>query len=374
MARLPEEGRPSEPTSQIDIIASDNLMSWMLEERISFAFTVHPLGKLFFVGLSPEGGLSIFERTFEGCTGLCVDDQRLYLASAYQIWRFDNALEPGQLQQGYDRLYVPQLAYTTGSLSVRDIALDDKGEIVFVNSLFSCLSKLSDSHSFSLHWQPPFISQLAPEDRCHLTGLALDEQQKPKYVTAFSQTDKAMGWKEEREFGGVLFDVQENMPVVEGLSLPHAPRIYQDKVWLLNSGTGEFGYVDIKRGKFEPVVFCPGYLRGLTFSGDYAVVTLSHEPEDGLFDGLPLQNSLKENNQITSCGLAVIHLKTGEIAHRLTLDGIVRGLYDVAILSDIQRPMALGLKTDEIYRTLTIAPSIDEQGDASHTNEDVFVG
>jgi hypothetical protein len=31
-------------------------------------------------------------------------------------------------------------------------------------------------------------------------------------------------------------------------------------------------------------------------------------------------------------------------------------LYDVAVLPDIQRPMAIGLKTDEIRRVLSMAP------------------
>ncbi|QSJ20700.1 DUF4915 domain-containing protein [Nostoc sp. UHCC 0702] len=40
---------------------------------------------------------------------------------------------------------------------------------------------------------------------------------------------------------------------------------YQDKLWLLNSGRGEFRFADFKRGVFEPVVFCPGYMCGCAF-------------------------------------------------------------------------------------------------------------
>ncbi len=54
--------------------------------------------------------------------------------------------------------------------------------------------KAGDSHSFSPLWQPPFVTKLAAEDRCHLNGLAM-ESGKPRYVTAVSQSDVADGWQ-----------------------------------------------------------------------------------------------------------------------------------------------------------------------------------
>lgn len=47
------------------------------------------------------------------------------------------------------------------------------------------------------------------------------------------------------------------------------------KLWLLNSGTGELGHVDLASGSFVPSCFLPGYARGLAFTGDYALVGLS---------------------------------------------------------------------------------------------------
>jgi len=41
----------------------------------------------------------------------------------------------------------------------------------FVNTRFSCLCTLDGVHSFVPRWRPPFVSALAPEDRCHLNGL-----------------------------------------------------------------------------------------------------------------------------------------------------------------------------------------------------------
>ena len=55
--------------------------------------------------------------------------------------------------------------------------------------------------------------------------------------------------------------------------------------------------------------------------------------------------------------LVVIDLKTGDTVHWVRIAGVVSDLYDVAILPGVRHPMALGLKTDEICRMLSIAPA-----------------
>jgi uncharacterized protein (TIGR03032 family) len=130
--------------------------------------------------------------------------------------------------------------------------------------------------------------------------------------------------------------------------------MYQGKLWILNSGTGEFGYVDREKGKFEPVAFCPGYLRGLAFSGDYAIVGLSLSRHNKTFDDLPLKDSLEQKNTESRCGLQVIDLHTGDVVHGLRISGIVEELYDVVVLHGVKRPTALGFKTEEIQRVITV--------------------
>jgi len=147
--------------------------------------------------------------------------------------------------------------------------------------------------------------------------------------------------------------------MVEGLSMPHSPRWYQDRLWVLNSGRGEFGYVDLERGKFEPIAFCPGYLRGLAFSGQWAIVTLSL-PRQRTFDGLPLDEEMQKRNAEPQCGLYVIDLQTGHVVHTVRLEGeLVTELYDVVTLPNITRPKALGFKTNEIERLVLV----DEPGE-----------
>ena len=100
--------------------------------------------------------------------------------------------------------------------------------------------------------------------------------------------------------------------VVEGLSMPHSPRYYDGKLWLLDSGSGYFGYVDMDKGAFERVAFCPGYLRGLSFHGHFAIVGLSKQRGNRTFSGLALDDGLKERDADPRCGLQVIDLRTGD--------------------------------------------------------------
>ena len=136
--------------------------------------------------------------------------------------------------------------------------------------------------------------------------------------------------------------------------MPHSPRWYQDQLWLHQSGTGEFGKLDLNSGHFEPVAFCPGYLRGLSFAGNYALVGLSRPRHERTFGGLPLEGRLRDKGGAAQCGVLVIDLRTGNIEHTLQIEGAVEELYDVVTLPNVVRPMALGFVSSEIQRLLSI--------------------
>ncbi len=337
----------------LEFRTSRHFMSWLAESRLSLAFTTYQTNRLFLVGLKPDGRLSVFERYFDRPMGLHATSERLRMSTRYQLWTLDDALPPGELHDGFDRVYVPRHAQTTGDLDVHDIAVDRDGRPIFVNTAHSCLATTSERYSFTPLWQPPFISRLAPEDRCHLNGLAMADGV-PAYVTAVSRSDVLSGWRERRHAGGLVIDVRSGSIVLENLSMPHSPRLHQGKLWVLNSGTGELGWVDLERGRFEPLVFCPGFLRGLAFAGDFAIVGLSKQRQERAFSGLALDDRLKEKDAESRCGLWVIDVKSGVVAHWFELDGVVIELYDVQVLPDVTRPMALGFKTDEIQRLITI--------------------
>jgi uncharacterized protein (TIGR03032 family) len=350
-APLPPTAAGSEPW--VEVTGSPRLWSWLAEQRVSLAFTTYQTGKLFLLGRHPDGRLAVIERTFNRAMGLWADSQSFWLSTLYQLWRFENLLRPGELHQGYDRMYVPKAANTTGDLDIHDIAVDNAGRVLFVATGFGCIGTLAARSSFTPLWRPPFVSKLAAEDRCHLNGLALDGG-RPRFATMVSTSDVVDGWRDKRRDGGVVVEIPEGRVIARGLSMPHSPRLYRGRLWLHNSGTGQFGSIDPAGGVFEPLAFCPGYLRGLALVGAHAVVGLSRPRDDKTFSGLALDDELAKRNAEPRCGLLVIDLKSGDVAHWLRVDGMVRELYDVAVLPQVDRPMVLGLKSDEIQRTIAI--------------------
>ena len=344
---------------RLEITTSRNFTSWLSESGASLGFSTYQAGKVFLIGLQEEAKLSVFERTLPRCMGLCVSGNSMYVNTLYQIWRFENTLQPNQQHNGYDRVYLPQVGYVTGDVDAHDVAVDGDGNVVFVNTLFGCLATVSDSYSFHPLWKPPFLSRLAAEDRCHLNGLAM-ENGSPRYVTAVATTDVVDGWREHRTGGGVVVDVASGETVVRELSMPHSPRMYRDRLWLHDSGTGYFGYGDVKTGRFERVTFCPGYLRGLDFIGDYAIVGLSKCRENRTFSGLPLDENLTAHQVEPRCAIYVIDLRTGDIAHWLRIEGMVKELYDVIALPGARRPMMIGFVSDEVRITIHLPPQVEQ--------------
>ena len=338
---------------QFELTTSRQFPNFLAEQQLSLAFTTYQAGKLFLLGLKPDGHVSVSERTLARCMGMVASPGALHVATLYQIWRFRNVLDAGALHDGHDALYAPRMSWVTGDLDVHDMGLLPDGRPVFANTLFSCVATVSDAASFTPLWQPRFISKLAAEDRCHLNGLAMDGNV-PRYVTVVGQSDVADGWREHRHSGGCVIDMASHEVVVGGLSMPHSPRLHAGKLWLLNSGTGEFGWVDTKAGRLEPVAFCPGYLRGLAFVGDYAVLGLSQSRGNRTFSGLALDEALAKRGAQARCGLMVVDLRTGDTVHWVRLAGVVQELYDVVVLPGVRRPSAIGFKSDSIRRVITV--------------------
>ena len=340
-----------------NVVYSRHFPSWLAQEKVSLAFSTYHTNRVFFIGLSPKGELQMNAQNFPRAMGLWASDdaQTLYLSHMYQILRFESSQDASALKRGIDRIYVPRHGFTTGDCDVHDVAANKNGLPVFVNTLYSCLASSSPRYSFEPIWKPKFISKLMPEDRCHLNGLAMVDGQ-PRYVTCVSRSDVHDGWREHRADGGMVIDIQTDTEIAGGLAMPHSPRFYQGKLWVHNSGHGEFGYVDMKTGKFEAVTFCPGYLRGMAFVGDYAVVGLSLSRNNINFSGLPLDDALKKHNAEARCALHVINLNTGSVAHSMRLGGTVQELYDVITLKNTRLPMALNFNKTDLPRLLVPPP------------------
>src|SRR5690606_20593518 len=183
--------------------------------------------------------------------------------SLYQLWRFENVLRSNEVIHGqYDKCYVPRNAQTIGDLDIHELGIRSNGKVVFVNTKYSCLAELSQTHSFKPIWKPKFVSKLAPEDRCHLNGLAMVDG-RPKYVTAVCRSDTVDGWRDRRHAGGVVIDIETDEIVCEGLSMPPSPRWANGKRGVLTAGPGQLAGADFDKKASVRLHFFPGSLAGL---------------------------------------------------------------------------------------------------------------
>jgi uncharacterized protein (TIGR03032 family) len=339
------------------LLLSSRFSDWLASVDACLSLTTYQAGRLFFVGRKADGGIRAHERIIEQCQGLWTDGQTLWTSGLYMLWRFENVLRNGEITPtGADRKFVPVEGRVIGRIDTHDIGVGDVDGArrpIFVNTLYCCLATVSETASFRPLWRPSFLSALVPEDRCHLNGLAMDGA-RPAFVSAMSRSDVADGWRDRRHDGGIVIDVASSEIVASGFSMPHSPRLYDGKLWLLNSGAGEFGVVDPVDGTFTPVCFCPGYARGLAFIGRYAVIGLSRPRHGQTFAGLALDDRLSEKDAVARCGMLIVDIDSGNAVEWVRFEHTIDELYDVAVLPRVRAAEAIGFKSDDIQREITV--------------------
>ncbi|MGD0517769.1 MAG: TIGR03032 family protein [Thermoguttaceae bacterium] len=360
---------------EIQCLSSAAFEEWLAWAGGSLAVSTYQAGKVAMIGWDGRQ-VTLLMRDFEKPLGLAVAGNRMVLATREDLCIFSNspllAHDFSETQPGhYDALYLPRATYHTGDLHTHDVAISEEG-IIITATRFSCLARLSFDFNFVPFWKPSFVTDLVPEDRCHLNGLALLENQ-PKYVTALGRTDTAGGWRENKAGGGVIIDVASGEIVTEGLSMPHSPRLYDGRLWVLNSGAGELLMIDPASGRQDVVCSLPGYLRGLSFIGPYAVVGLSKIREKHIFGGLPLQSRWEQ----LRCGLAVVDIRDGRDAGFFEFTRGCEELYDVQFLPGIKRAMILNLKKPAARQAISnpessfwLRPSSETHQDAKAVQDD----
>jgi uncharacterized protein (TIGR03032 family) len=324
-------------------------VEWLAQSGGSVAVSTYQAGKLLLMGWDGRQ-VTLLMRHYEKPMGLDVSDTRMVIATRNSVTVHANDpllahdyLEPGR----YDALYLPRTTWHTADLNIHDIAFGNDG-IWFANTRFSCLAQLSDSHSFIPRWKPSFVSEVAPEDRCHLNGMAM-EAGEPVFVTCLGESDRPGGWRENKSTGGVVMDVARNEVMLRGLCMPHSPRLHGDALWVLNSGEGKLLRIDRQSGEAETVCELPAYLRGLTFVGDYALIGLCKIRESNIFGGMPVKGRYEK----LLCGVAVVNVVSGE---RVGIFEFTRGceeIFDIRFLDDIHKPSILNTERPEILQAVT---------------------
>ncbi|NUQ35369.1 MAG: DUF4915 domain-containing protein, partial [Planctomycetaceae bacterium] len=177
-----------------------DFIEWLKERKGSVAISTYQAGKVALVGWNGQQ-ISLIMREFDKPMGMARDGDRFALATRDEVILFANAKAlandyiPNERGR-YDALYLPRITYTTGELQTHDLAYGCEG-LWAVNTRFSCLCQMSESYTFLPRWHPKFVTELSPEDRCHLNGLAMKNGE-PAYATALGETNDLTAWKEKK--------------------------------------------------------------------------------------------------------------------------------------------------------------------------------
>jgi uncharacterized protein (TIGR03032 family) len=335
------ETNPEETTEPQTLTLSSshsaNMGPMFGELGISVMVTTYQAGRLVILERNDQGTLNNHFCQFVRPMGLAIYREYLALGNHCAIDEFHdlpavarNIKTPGS----FDAAYLPRMNYHTGEIQIHEMAWlapppgVQNPELIFVNTRFSCLCRREMPYSFTPIWRPRFISAIAPEDRCHLNGLGLRDN-RPWYATALGESDTRAGWRENKKDGGILIDIQADEIIARGLSMPHSPRWYNGRLWVLNSGFGSFGTIDLATGKYIEVARLPGFTRGLDFFGNLAFIGLSQVRESATFSGIEIADRPLEER---CCGMWVVDIQTGQTVGMVKFGDALQEIFAVAVL------------------------------------------
>ncbi|MBX3422543.1 MAG: TIGR03032 family protein [Pirellulaceae bacterium] len=334
----PEKTNVAAPLQrEVEYTHTSNFAAVLEQLGVSLLVSTYQAGKLISIG-THQGQLAFAFHNFEQVMGVAVAPDRLAVGTRRQIYFLNSAqdLAPRIEPSGtYDSCWLSRMSFITGSIHVHDLAWGSDGLWV-VNTLFSSLCTLSNQYNFVPRWQPPFISQLVDQDRCHLNGLAMESGQ-PRFVTVLGQTDQPAGWRDNKVSGGAILEVPSGRVVSRELCMPHSPRVHDGQLFVLNSGRGELVWIDRRCGQSRSIAQLPGYTRGLAFAGGLAFIGLSRIRETNIFGGLPIGQHAEE----LKCGVGVIDIATGRTVATLQFRSGVEEIFAVEVISGSRNPKAV---------------------------------
>jgi len=310
----------------------------------TIALSTYQAGKI--VLLSSQDGEKIMQlpRSFRKPMGIALNGDQLALATLdeviYCVDSPDLAKHYPAKPEVYDSMFMPRASYFTGQIDIHDLEFGESDTLFAVNTSFSCICTIDRQFSFKPYWKPSFISALAHEDRCHLNGMAM-ENGKPRFVTAFNEGDSRQSWREQVTHSGIVMDLENGEVLTRGLSMPHSPRIYDGKLYMLLSATGELICMDTTTGSYEVVNGLGGFVRGMSKCGDYLFIGLSKlRKGSSTFGKLPLSHREQK------AGITIIHLPTGAKVGQIVYETSVDEIYDIRILPNRSRANILNTEKD----------------------------
>ena len=299
---------------------SPTLPKLLWELGCTLVFSTYQAGKVIFIRATNPETIEQQALDFPRPMGLAVSDQRIAVATRDEVVVLTNT-------PAAEGTYVQEKTYFSGEVDTHDLAWGNDG-LWAINTLLSSMALADDDSNFESQWRPSFVSDVVPEDRCHLNSMALVDGQ-PEYVTAFGKVDTFEGWRENKVSGGILMNIPSGEIVLEGLPMPHSPRVYDGKLYLLLSATGELVCAEPETGGYEVVTQLPGFVRGMARCGDYLFVGLSKlRKTSSTFAALPI------SEDTLFSGIVVVSLSEGRIVEHITYETGVEEIYDVQVLPE----------------------------------------
>jgi len=314
-----------------------------LRQRGQFLHVLETLNCSLALSRRPSGvallGASDGKPTLAACLlprsmGLAYGNNRLAIATTRELMIFANAKTLAPLYpkkpDHYDAMFVPRMSYYTAYCDLHDMAFD-RQIVLAVNTRFSCISVIDGYFNFTPLWQPPFVTDLTGDDRCHLNGMAFHDG-KLRYATALGQSNEPYGWRDGMATSGILMEVPSGRVVADGLSMPHSPRVIDGDLYVLEGGRGQVLRIDPQSGARQVVAKLPGFTHGLAGYRGILFIGLSRLREKRGPQGLPIED---EGDLVA--GVAAIEAKSGRLLGILEFITGVEEIFDLQVLPDIRR-------------------------------------
>lgn len=351
----PADGAGAGPALPLQLTVSPQMPGLLHGLGVSLAIASYQASSVVIVSPTPEG-VSVLPRAFEKPMSVASAYSRLAVATRTElvVLAASRALAPGYpLGPGkFARLWLPRTLRFTGEVDLHDLAFTGES-VLGVATRLSCIARLDDRASVTPLWRPPFVSDLTPDDRCHLNGLALDAAGEPAFATALGATDTPEGWRPGRATGGVLLSVRDDAVVLGGLCMPHSPRLVGGVLHVLNSGAGEVLRVDPARRTAEALARLPGYVRGLAARGDILFVGLSRLRGRRGAGAEPLP--VEAGGAALQCGVVALDRHSGQVLGELRF---LAGAEEVSDLALLEGPGLHGILShaDPVHRAALALP------------------
>jgi uncharacterized protein (TIGR03032 family) len=202
-----------------------------------------------------------------------------------------------------------------GSLYIHDLAFI--GRQLFANAVgYNAVVRIAE-RGFDFAWWPRCAETrtgaLIQQNHLQLNSIAAGASLRSSFFTASTDavSHRRPGHANFPVDGrGVVFSGASREPIAFGLTRPHSARLANGRLWLLNSGYGEYGFIDGR--SFHAVATLPGWTRGLSFHGRFAFVGTSRV--------LPrfrqYAPGLKTDN--ATCGVHALDARSGRVLGSLT--------------------------------------------------------